>query len=166
MPPTATVRAALVLAAALGLPACSDDGGSATVQIHNDFDNPQMDRQPPWTICESSYLDVEFGAVPWGGRSAPQEVPAGLGPVLMVAAWDDPDCPPEHCLPLASKNEEEVVDGQVRTIALNLPNHQGPCPPEGIEPIPRERYEQIRTLWPAYGFFPYDQRADNPQCQP
>jgi hypothetical protein len=151
---------------ALGLGACGDDeGGRATVQIHNDFDNPQMDFQPPWTICESWYLGVQFGAVPIGETSAASDVTPGLGHVLMVAAWDDPDCSAEHCLPLASKHEEEAVDRQRRTIALNLPNHQGPCPPEGVEPIPEERYEQIRTLWPEYEFAAYADRADNPQCQ-
>jgi MoxR-like ATPase len=82
----------------------------------------------------------------------------------MVAAWDDPSCALENCLPIASKNEEEVVDGQRRTIVIGLPNHQGPCPPEGVPPIPEAQYERIRALWPSYGFEPYADRAQNPQC--
>lgn len=158
----------LLLGAALVLPlGCGDDdGGTALVRLHNDFDNPELNRQPLWTICDSSYLGVEFGAIVRGEESAEQEVSAGLDYVLMVAAWDDPGCAVEHSLPLASKNEEEVVGGQRRTIALNLPNHQGPCPPEGVAPIPAEQYERIRALWPAYGFLPYDQRTELPQCQP
>ncbi len=141
-----------------------EDEGSATVQIKNDFDNPEMDFQPPWTICESSYLDVEFGTIDIGESSAEQEVVPGLDYVLMVAAWDDPSCAPENCLPIASKNEEEVVDGQTRTIEINLPNHQGPCPPEGVQPIPQELYDRILSLWPDYGFEPYEQKTENAQC--
>jgi hypothetical protein len=138
--------------------------GVATVQIKNDFDNPEMDFNPPWTICEAYYLGAEFGPVDIGETSAAQEVDPGLDYVLMVAAWDDPTCAPENCLPIASKNEEEVVSGQTRTIAINLPNHQGPCPPEGVPPIPREQYERILELWPDYDFKPYDERTENPQC--
>ena len=94
----------------------TEDDGAATVQIKNDFNNPEMDFQPPWTICESSYLDVEFGKVAIGETSAEQEVIPGLDNVLMVAAWDDPTCAPENCLPLASRNEEEVVDGDTRVV--------------------------------------------------
>ncbi|MFO8071350.1 MAG: hypothetical protein R6V85_05700 [Polyangia bacterium] len=142
----------------------SEDEGSATVQIENDFDNPEMDFQPPWTICESSYLEVQFGTIDIGESSAEQEVVPGLDYVLMVAAWDDPNCAPENCLPIASKNEEEVVDGQTRTIEINLPNHQGPCPPEGVPPIPQEQYDRILALWPEYGFEPYEQKTENAQC--
>jgi hypothetical protein len=142
----------------------TEDDGVAMVQIKNDFDNPEMDFQPPWTICESSYLDVEFGKVAIGETTAEQEVVPGLDYVLMVAAWKDPTCAPENCLPLASRNEEEVVDGQTRTVALNLPNHQGPCPPEGVQPIPQELYDRILALWPEYDFLPYDQRTENTQC--
>ena len=142
----------------------SDEDGVATVQIKNDFNNPEMDFQPPWTICESAYLDVEFGSIGTGETSEAQEVVPGLDYVLMVAAWDDPTCAPEHCLPIASKNEEEVVDGQTRIIAINLPNHQGPCPPEGVPPIPQAQYDRILELWPAYNFKPYAERAENPQC--
>lgn len=151
----------------VGLGACgSGDVQPATVRIHNDFDNPEMPRRPPWTICELSYLGVEFGKVDLDAISEPREVPPGLDYVLMVAAWDDPDCNPENCLPIASKNEEEVVEGQERTIVINMPNHQGPCPPEGIQPIPEELYNRILALWPEYGFLPYDQRTDNTQCLP
>ena len=146
--------------------ACDDDtSDNAWVIIHNDFDNPEMDRNPPWTICESFYGGTEFGSVAIGEESQELEVTSGLENVLMVAAWDDPSCAPEHCLPIASRNEEEVVPGQHRTIAINMPNHQGPCPPEGVAPIPEELYEQIRELWPDYGFLPYAQRTENGQCQ-
>lgn len=158
----------LTLAACLAALSCvaCDDGsdGPATVSIKNDFDNPEMDFQPPWTLCEVSYLGVDFGGVAIGETSEPQEVEPGLDYVLMVAAWDDPTCAPENCLPIASKNEEEVVGGQTRTISINLPNHQGPCPPEGVPPIPQEQYERILELWPQYDFEPYEERTQNTQC--
>jgi hypothetical protein len=145
--------------------ACDEsDEGTALVQIKNDFNNSEMDFQPPWTICQSSYLDVEFGSIGTDETSAEQEVTPGMDYVLMVAAWNDPTCAPENCLPIASRNEEEVVDGQTRTVAINLPNHQGPCPPEGVPPIPQEQYERILALWPEYNFKPYAQRAENTQC--
>jgi len=152
----------LCLAVAAG---CGEEDESvAVVKIMNDFNNPDMDFQPPWTICESSYLDVEFGEIGTDETSAEQDVDPGLDFVLMVAAWDDPTCAKENCLPIASKNEEEVVDGQSRTIAINLPNHQGPCPPEGVPPIPQEQYDRILALWPDYDFKPYDQREENTEC--
>ncbi len=162
----AKLLALALMTSLLSLAACESDegGGTALVAIANDFDNPEMNFQPPWTICETSYMGVEFGEIPYGTDSAEEEVPAGLDFVLMVAAWDDPDCNPENCLPLASKNEEETVDGQQRTIYLNLANHQGPCPPEGVVPIPEETYERVRELWPAYGFQPYATRRENTQC--
>jgi len=162
----------LSLATALGAAACAawscgtEEDGSGRVQLKNDFDNPEMTFQPPWTICESSYGGVEFGKIETGATSAEHEVPAGLDYVLMVAAWDDPTCAPENCLPIASKNEEEVVDGQTRTIAINLPNHQGPGPPEGVAPIPQELYDRILALWPEFDFEPYAQRTENTQCLP
>jgi hypothetical protein len=140
------------------------DEAPALVRIHNDFDNPELSFQPPWTICQSSYHGVDFGSIAISETSDEREVVAGLDYVLMVAAWDDPECDPAHSLPIASRNEEEVVPGQSRTIAINLPNHQGPCPPEGVQPIPQELYDRILALWPEYGFLPYDQRTQNPQC--
>ena len=94
------------------------------------------------------------------------EADAGLDYVLMVCAWEDPSCAAEHCLPIASKNEEETIAGQERTIVINVPNHQGPCPPEalGIPPVPQDLYDQILDLWPEYGFKPYAERTENPQC--
>jgi hypothetical protein len=159
-------RSALLLALVMGIvSACeNDDGGSARVEIKNDFDNPAMAFQPPWTICESSYLEVEFGKIGAGETSPEKDVVPGLDYVLMVAAWNDPSCSPEKCLPIASKNEEEIVDGQTRTIFINLPNHQGPCPPQGVPPIPKQQYERILALWPEYDFRPYDQRTENTQC--
>jgi len=156
----------LLTAVCLAGAAGCDDGDEAVawVEIKNDFDNPEMDFQPPWTICKSSYLGVEFSKIERGETSEELEVSPGLDYVLMVAAWNNPDCDPENCLPIASRNEEEVVDGQSRTIFINLPNHQGPCPPEGVQPIPRELYDRILELWPEYGFLPYDQRTENPQC--
>jgi hypothetical protein len=142
-----------------------DDGGEvAHVIVHNDFDNPEMSFNPPWTICRSSYMGVEFGKIPIGETSEEKEVEPGLDYVLMVLAWDDPECNPENCLPVASRNEEEVVSGQHRTIAINLPNHQGPCPPEGVQPIPEDLYDRILATWPEYEFEPYDRRTENTQC--
>jgi len=150
-----------VLLLLLVMAACeSGSSGSATVSIKNGFGD-----KPPWTICKATYRDVEFGKIPIGEQSGPQKVEPGLDYVLMVAAWNDPDCKPEHCLPIASKNEEEVVDGQTRTIEINMANHQGPCPPEGIQPIPQAQYDRILKLYPEYGFKPYDQRTENPQCK-
>jgi len=148
-----------------GAPAgCVEDEGSALVRIQNDFNNPTLERRPPWTICRSSYLGADFGRIGLGETSAEREVAPGLDYVLMVAAWDDPTCAPENCLPIASRNEEEVVDGQTRTIAINAPNHQGPCPPEGVAPIPEAVYNRILALWPEFGFKPYADRTQNPQC--
>lgn len=158
---------ALFLAASVSLllPACGDEGvGSAMVSLHNDFNNPDMARQPPWTICKSAYLGTEFGRIDLGETSAEQEVAPGFDHVLMVAAWNDPDCDPAHALPIASKVEEEVVDGQTRIISIGLTNHQGPCPPEGVQPIPQAQYDRILALWPEFGFKPYAERTANPQC--
>ncbi len=138
---------------------------TATVRIKNDFNNASMDRKPPWTIAKCSYLGVEFGKILLGDSSAAKEVEPGLDYVLMVACWADTACSTQNCLPIASKVEEEVVDGQTRTIVLNAPNHQGPCPPEGVEPIPEAVYNRILQLWPEYGFKPYTDRVQNPQCQ-
>lgn len=152
----------------LATAACGSDDSDSTKRayaaIRNDFNNASMAYQPPWTICKSSYLGVEFGQIALGSTSPEQAVTPGLDFVLMVAAWDDPTCTPAKCLPLASKNEEESVDGQHRSIALNMANHQGPCPPEGVAPIPQAQYDRILALWPSFGFLPYDQRTSNPQC--
>jgi hypothetical protein len=158
--------AVLMVVAFLAVGCGGDDGGgaSALVTIENDFDNPDLPFQPPWTICESSYLGVEFGSIAYAGKSNELEVPAGLDYVLMVAAWDDPECKPENCLPIASKNEEEVVDGQTRTIVIGLPSHQGACPPEGTAPIPEAQYNRILQLWPDYNFKPYAERTQNTEC--
>jgi hypothetical protein len=166
MTPKQIAFCSALLALVAMLPGCgdADESEPATVQLKNDFNNPEMQRQPPWTICESSYQGVEFGKLTVGETSAPQQVGAGLDYVLMVAAWDDPSCAPERCLPIASRNEEEVVEGQTRTISINMANHQGPCPPEGVAPIPEAQYERIAELWPDYGFKPYAERTENTQC--
>jgi hypothetical protein len=158
--------ALVVLTIGVGLAGCGTDEGVAYASIKNDFDNPAMQAHPPWTICASSYLGVDFGLIAIGATSAEKEVEPGLDDVLMVAAWDDPTCSSAHALPIASKNEEEIVPGQHRTIAINLANHQGPCPPEGVAPIPEAAYNRILALWPEFGFQPYEQRAQNAQCQP
>ncbi|MBU1219170.1 hypothetical protein KKF34_17480 [Myxococcota bacterium] len=148
---------------------CDEDDKSeakALVSIKNDFNNPEMTYQPPWTICKSSYLGQEFGKISIGETSPEFEVTPGLDYVLMVAAWEDPDCNPENCLPIATKLEEEVVDGQQRVIAINMPNHQGSCPPEGVAPIPEEAYNRILALWPEYDFEPYETRTENIECLP
>jgi len=158
---------AVLLFSLLAVGCGSDTEDPATVRIENDFDNTTFERQPPWTICEASYRGAFWTDIGIGETSEPAEATPGLDYVLMVASWEDPSCAPEHCLPLASKNEEETIAGQERTIVINVPNHQGPCPPEalGIEPIPQDLYDRILALWPDYGFLPYDQRRDNPQCQ-
>ena len=156
-----------ILTVAAMLVGCGDDNGgteNAWVALKNDFNNESFERRPPWTICESYYRGTEFGAIAIGETSKQKEVSPGLGYVYMVAAWDDPTCASDNCLPIASRQEEEVVAGQTRTIAVNMPNHQGPCPPEGVQPIPQELYEEILELWPGYDFLPYDQRTENPEC--
>jgi hypothetical protein len=159
-------KIALVICVVLlvGIVSCGDGKGTANVSIQNDFNNATMAYKPPWTICKSSYLGAQFGRIGIGDTSNTVKVTPGLDYVLMVAAWKDPDCKPENCLPIASKNEEEVVDGQTRTIAINMANHQGPCPPEGVQPIPQAQYDEILALWPEYNFKPYDQRTQNTQC--
>jgi hypothetical protein len=156
--------AATILSLSLGCADSDDNAAAAKVQLKNDFNNAEMAYQPPWTICQSSYLGVSFGTIALGATSVTKDVKPGLDYVLMVAAWNDPACNPDNALPLASKNEEEVVDGLSRTIALNMTNHQGPCPPEGTAPIPEETYNRILSLWPDYGFLPYASRAENQQC--
>jgi hypothetical protein len=147
----------------------SDEAGppkTAFVSIKNDFNNPLNTFNPPWTICKASYLGTPFDTIAIGSTSPEKQVNPGLDNVIMVAAWNDPTCSPAHALPIASKNEEEVVDGQHRTIAIHLQNHQGPCPPTGVAPIPQALYDRITALWPEYGFKPYADRATNPQCVP
>jgi hypothetical protein len=160
------LKLVLSVTATLALANCgSSDAGSAQLLIKNDFNNPAQAFQPPWTICKSSYLGVEFGQLAAGATSAQKDVVPGLDYVLMVAAWNDPTCSPSKSLPIASKNEEEVVDGQTRTIAINLANHQGACPPEGVAPIPEVQYNRILQLWPELNFKPYAERTQNTQCQ-
>jgi hypothetical protein len=149
------------------LAACgSESEDPATVSIENDFDNTSFERQPPWHICKAHYRGAEFENIALGETSIAQEASAGMDYVLMVCAWDDPTCSADHVLPIASKNEEETVPGQERTIILNVPNHQGPCPPNipEIQPMPEELYNRVLDLWPEYDFKPYDQRTENPQC--
>ncbi|NJK88896.1 MAG: hypothetical protein HC923_05475 [Myxococcales bacterium] len=146
--------------------ACGDDEDPvATVRIENDFDNPGFPAMPPWTICESSYLGVPFGRIARGETSEQREVRPSTDFVLMVAAFDDETCRVENLLPLSSAVEEETFDGQDRTIVIALPNHRGPCPPQGVEPIEESVYERIRSNWPQFGFEPYATRDQNPQCQ-
>jgi hypothetical protein len=159
----------LGIAGLASMAACSSDGdeGSAVahVRIKNDFNNPEVTGfQPPWTLCKTAYQSVSFGEIRIGETSEARDVSAGLDYVLMVAAWDDPSCNPSNCLPIASKAKEEVVSGQTRTIGVGMTNHQGPCPPEGVPPIPEEQYNRILELWPEYGFLPYADRAQNAEC--
>ncbi len=150
--------------ALLLLAACGDETTTATVRLKNDFANPAAPAQPPWTVCRAWYNGATFDKVLLGETSAPRQVAAGLGPVLMVGAWNDPACAPAHCLPLATKTDEETLPGQERTIALVMTNHQGPCPPQGVQPIPEALYLKVLALWPELGFKPYAERAQNPQC--
>jgi hypothetical protein len=141
-----------------------DEGEPAYASIKNDFNNPEMPKKPQWTICRSSYMGGDFGRIDLDATSPELQVEAGLDNVLMAAAWEDPTCAVENMLPIASKNEEEILPGQHRTIFINMPNHQGPCPPEGVAPIPQALYDRMLVLWPDLGFLPYDQRRHNPQC--
>jgi hypothetical protein len=158
----APLAATLLFAA----PGCGglDDQAPAYASIKNDFNNPEMPKKPQWTICRSSYLGVDFGKIDLDAQSPELAVQAGLDNVLMIAAWEDPTCAVEKMLPIASKNEEEILPGQHRTIYINMPNHQGPCPPEGVAPIPQVLYDRMLALWPDLGFLPYDQRTQNPEC--
>ena len=160
MPMTSAVFCATVAFVA----GCGGSNDTAYASIKNDFNNSEMTYQPPWTICRSSYLGVDFGQIAIGDTSPEKKVQAGLDYVLMVAAWDDPTCATASCLPIASLNEEEIVPGQHRTIAINLSSHQGPCPPEGVAPMPEGPYDRILALWPEFGFQPYAQRTQNPGC--
>jgi hypothetical protein len=136
----------------------------AYASIKNDFNNPEMAKKPQWTLCRSSYLGVDFGRVDLDATSAEAAVPAGFDHVLMAAAWEDPTCTAVKMLPIASKNEEEILPGQHRTLSINVANHQGPCPPEGVAPVPQVLYDRIVALWPDLGFLTYEQRRQNPQC--
>jgi|WetSurMetagenome_2_1015567.scaffolds.fasta_scaffold00334_12 hypothetical protein len=154
-----------VLTAMLAFSCSPTSPKNATVRIKNYFNNPDNAYNPPWTIMKCSYRGVDFGKIAIGDSSEAKEVEPGLDYVLMVAAWDDTSGTASNCLPIASKIEEEVVDGQTRTIVIQLSNHQGPCPPEGVTPIPETAYDRILTLWPEYAFHSYADRALNPQCQ-
>jgi hypothetical protein len=164
------VALALILALAVAFFACGSSPTStnekATAQLKNDFNDPNFDFQPPWTICQSSYLGTQFGEIAIGGLSDTKVVNPGYDYVLLVAAWNDPTCNPVNCLPVASANPEEIDPGQFRTISLDVNNHQGPCPPEGVEPIPEAQYDRIAKLWPSYNFLPYAQRTNAKACQP
>ncbi len=164
--PSVSISLALVCAIpSLGCSSSESGASTAHIQIKNDFNNPQITSfQPPWTICKSSYQGVQFGQIDLGQTSAAHDAATGLDYVLMVAAWSDPTCSPAKSLPIASRNKEEVVGGQSRTIAIGMTNHQGPCPPEGVAPIPEELYNRILQLWPEYNFKSYADRAQNSQC--
>jgi hypothetical protein len=138
----------------------------ATAAIFNDFNSTAFDFSPPWTICQSYYLGTQFGEIALGATSAKKTVDAGSDYVLMVAAWADPTCNPVNCVPIASADPQEIDPGQVETITMDVNDHQGPCPPEGVEPIPEAQYNRIAALWPSYNFYPYAQRAQAKACQP
>jgi len=162
-----TLTLALLLLSLFALSACGDDKDEETafVSIKNDFNNESMEKKPPWVICEAYYGGTFYkGPINLGQTSAEQEVDAGIDYVYMVLAWEDATCAKENCLPVASKNREETVVDQHRVIALNAPNHQGPCPPEGVQPIPEAQYNKILELWPEYSFKSYAERTQNPQC--
>jgi hypothetical protein len=111
-------------------------------------------------------MGVDFGTIAIGDTSPEKQVTAGLDYVLLVGAWNDTTCSPATSLPLATSSEQEIVPGQHRTIALNMASHQGPCPPEGVAPIPEAVYDRILALWPEFSFLPYDQRTQNTECLP
>ncbi|HJL42046.1 MAG TPA: hypothetical protein RMG48_12155 [Myxococcales bacterium LLY-WYZ-16_1] len=159
------IRLLFALFVAVSQLACGGED-AAVASIRNGFDDPSADRQPPWTFCETRYNGVDFGRIAFGAESEAREVQPGFDFVLMVASFGDPGCPMATVLPLASRVREETVAGQRRTITIDLPNHQGPCPPMGIQPLPEETYERIRSLWPEFEFEPYASRADNGGCAP
>lgn len=70
--------APIVLALALAAGCGNDDNGPAWASIKNDFNNPAMAYQPPWTICRSSYMGVDFGTIAIGDTSPEKQVRAGL----------------------------------------------------------------------------------------
>ncbi|GAB4292461.1 MAG: hypothetical protein Kow0090_06360 [Myxococcota bacterium] len=162
------LAALLLLIPFLATTGCGDEDEEekevAHVKIKNDFNSDEFDRKPPWTICHAWYGGTYFEKIGIGEESEEKDVEPGLDYVYMIAAWDDPDCNEENLLPIASKNEEETLPDQHRTISINVANHQGPCPPEGIEPIPEELYNKILELWKDYDFKPYAERTQNPQC--
>jgi hypothetical protein len=139
----------------------NDDDAPAHASIKNNFGT-----MPPWTICRSSYMGVDFGTIAIGDSSPEKQVKAGLDYVLLVGAWSDPTCSPATSLPLASNKEIEIVPGQHETITMEMANHQGPCPPEGVAPIPEAVYDRIIALWPEFNFQPYATRAQNTECLP
>lgn len=139
----------------------------AVVTLINDFNNPDAARQPPWILCDASYNGTDLALDPplaGGEASEPVEVEPGLARVLMVASWGDAACTPDTTLPLVTAVEEETLPGQTRDILVGLPNHRGPCPPEGIEPMAEADYDAVLAAFPDYGFEPYATREANPQC--
>ena len=60
------------------LAACGGEESPALVDIKNDFNNPDIDKRPPWTICESEYQGVAFGQIDLGQTSPQHEVGPGL----------------------------------------------------------------------------------------
>ena len=80
--------AVLALAPASGCGSDSDLPGFASIK--NDFNNPAMAYQPPWTICRSSYMGVDFGTIAIGDTSPEKQVTAGLDYVLLVGAQNNP----------------------------------------------------------------------------
>ena len=144
------------------LGAGGDDEAFATVTLENDFDDPDFP-MPPWTICEAHYGGTYYDeALSPGDVGTAQPVDPGLDYVYMVASFGDPSC--ESPAPLATRMEEETLPGQTRTIAISVPNHQGPCPPMGVPPIPEAQYERVRELFPEYDFPPYAERLSLPLC--
>jgi hypothetical protein len=151
-----------ILAIAVGLTGCGDDTEMAFVTLENDFDDP-MFPMPPWTICEASYGGTFFDEpLSAGDVGIEQPVEPGLDYVYMVASFGDPTC--ADPVPLATRMEEETLPGQRRTIAISVPNHQGPCPPMGVPPIPEAQYERVRELFGDYEFPPYADRLSLSLC--
>ena len=142
----------------------SSKTGTATVTIENDFNDPEVAYSPPWTLCDVSYLGTQFGQINLGQTSAAKTVTPGNDYVLIVAAWNDPTCSQANLVPIASEAMEEVVSGQTLTIVMEMNNHQGPCPPEGVAPIPEAQYDRILQIWPQFNFPTYANRMQLPLC--
>ena len=92
----------------------SDDSGAAFASIKNDFNNPAMAYQPPWTICQSSYLGVDFGTIAIGDTSPEKQVTAGLDYVLLVGAWSDRPAAPQLPCPWRARARKRSFRGSTK----------------------------------------------------
>ena len=76
------------------------------------------------------------------------------------------DLQPRNLFAAGEQQRDRNSSGQHETITMEMANHQGPCPPEGVAPIPEAVYDRIIALWPEFNFQPYATRAQNTECLP